>query len=104
MGDNRGETRVCYSGGPGDIGKQGTGGNGGGGGYALTIDPTLEPITRQIMAAMGGTQPTEIEWEFLFPSPIKCGGGGGSMGAAIHDRMMTAYRLAQQGFRKSETN
>jgi hypothetical protein len=97
--DREGTMRVCYSSGPG--GNYGGAGANGGSGYALTINPELESVTRQIMAAMGGTQPSELEWEFLFPNPIKRGGNGGSIDGALGNRMMAAYRLAQQGFRKS---
>lgn len=92
-----GTMRVCYSSGPG-----GPAGGCGNVGYALVIDPALEPVTRQIMAEMGGAQPTELEWEFLFPNPIKRGGNGGTIDSALGDRMTTAYRLAEQGFRKSD--
>jgi hypothetical protein len=82
----KGETRVTHS--------------GGAGGYALTINPELEPITRQIMAAMGGRQPSEHEWEFLFPNPMRRSGNFGSIDGALADQMRVAYSLAQQGYRK----
>lgn len=71
-------------------------------GYALTIDPELEPITLEIVRAMGGTQPSELEREYLFPNSIARGGNGGAIDCALGNKMMTAYRLAQQGYRKSD--
>lgn len=57
------------------------------------IDDSLEKETRVIAQVMGGEQPTDDEWGFLFYAPAE-GGAGGSARSDMVDKMMAAHRIA----------
>lgn len=70
-------------------------GNYGAGGSAA--DPAYEGLTRQIMRDMGGEQPNEGDWCFMFPKASS----GGTTSSSMANKMQFAYNLARAGYTRA---
>ena len=74
-----------------------SGSGGSSGGVCYSIDMELEAETREIMCAMGGDQPSDTDWQYLFPPERlrNIGGCSTAVSSSMADKMMAAHNVAQ---------